>query len=414
MLIEFLGGAREVGRSAILVKSDGASVILDYGVKIQPEPGEFPMLPKNVDAVIPTHGHLDHCGAIPVLAEMKPSVICTKTTAEIMELLLNDFLKVAKINGYPRKFSKDDIRKTMKNTISSEYGKEFCIKDLKFKLYDSGHIPGSSGVLVKSGKKNLYYTGDIKLIAQKLVGGCKLPKEKIDTMIIESTYGDRDHPDDRTREMMFRSEIDEALNANEHVLIPVFAVGRAQEILLHLKGYENYTVLDGMAKEATEIILRNKNSITDHTELRKIYRKVKKIENDKQRKRVMDKPSIIVSTSGMLTGGPAIQYLRKIRDRRDSRIMFVGYQVEGSPGNILLDTNIYKGEEEEFDVRCKISKFDFSSHAGRSELMKIIRKINPKRVLCVHGDSCPDFAKNIEKETGIHAEAPKNGEEINI
>jgi putative mRNA 3-end processing factor len=116
----------------------------------------------------------------------------------------------------------------------------------------------------------------------------------------------------------------------------------------------------------------------------------------------------------MLTGGPAAYYLRHMKNSRDSKVIFVGYQVEGSPGKILFDTNVYKSEEEEYDVRCKITKFDFSSHAGKGELIKIIRKINPRRVLCVHGDSCPEFAQFVEEETGIPSHAPENGDELEI
>ena len=414
MKIRILGGGQEVGRSAIQVQTKNASIIMDYGVKIEPAPGEFPLVPDKVDAIIPTHSHLDHCGAVPVLARHKAPVFTTSATAEMSELLINDFLKIARINQYPQRFTREDARKIMNSIKAVKCEKPFSVKDASIKLFDAGHIPGSAGVLLSSGKKNIFYTGDIKLSAQKLVSGCRLPKEKVSTLIIESTYSDRNHPDVHNRDALFRSEIDEALNMNEHVIIPVFAVGRAQEILLNLKGYENYVALDGMAKEATRIILKNSKCIRNSDELKNIFRKIRKIDNVKQREAALKKPSIIVTTSGMLSGGPVAYYLRKIQSRRDSKVIIVGFQVEGSPGKQLLDTNIYKNENEEFAVRCRITRFDFSSHAGRGELLEIIRKIKPEQVICVHGDKCPQFARDIEREFRIPAFAPKNGDEIEI
>ena len=414
MKLKFLGGAREVGRSGILLDTGKSRILMDYGVKIQPEPGEFPLVPEHVDAIIPTHAHLDHCGAIPMLASTKAPVYATSATSELMGLLLRDFLKIAHIKNYPNRFSRDDLQKSLARVRETRYEKEFAVKDARCKLYDAGHIPGSAGVLVSSGKKNVYYTGDTKMLSQRLVDGCMLPSEKIDTLIIESTYSDRNHPDQASNELAFRHEVDEALNMNEHVLVPSFAVGRAQEMLLTLKNYSNYLVVDGMAKEATEIALRNRMYIRDFEGLRSVYNKCRKIKTEKQRAAALRRPSVIVSTSGMLTGGPSAYYLRKIHDHRDSKVLFVGFQVEGSPGKTLMDTNMYKDDRDEYNVRCKISRFDFSAHAGKDELFSMIRKISPKRVVCVHGDKCPEFASEIRKTLGIDAFAPALGDELEI
>lgn len=414
MKIKFLGGAQEVGRSAIFLDSGKSRIVMDYGVKIQPEPGEFPLRPEKVDAIIPTHAHLDHCGAVPMLVGMNAPVYLTPPTAELMGLLLRDFLKISYAKNYPHRFSKEDMQKSLNSARHVKYGKTFKVKDLECSLHDAGHIPGSSGVLVKCGKKSVFYTGDIKLGSQRLVNGCSLPKEKIETLIIESTYSDRNHPDAKENEAAFLHEVDEALNMGEHVLIPSFAVGRSQEMLLALKNYANYLVLDGMAKEATEIALRNEKYLKQHEELKRVFRKCRKAKTEKQRAAALKRPSVIVSTSGMLTGGPSAYYLRKIYGRKDSRVIFVGFQVEGSPGKILLDTNMYNDGEREYHVRCKIARFDFSSHAGKEELFRIIKTISPKKVFCVHGDNCPQFASEIKKTLGIDAYAPKIGDEMEI
>lgn len=414
MFVEFLGGAQEVGKSAILVNTGKTRIMMDYGVKIQPEPAQFPPVPEKLDAAIPSHCHLDHSGALPLLAGMKIPFYMTKTTFELSKLLLRDFLKVTKLNEDPERFTKDDIAKFAKKTVVTDYNRMFNVKDASCTLYDAGHIPGASGILVKSNGKSLFYTGDTKFNEQMLVKGCSLPREKIDALIIESTYGDREHPDRNTQIRQFRAEIDETLNRGESVIVPVFAVGRSQEILLMLKDYANYIALDGMAKEATEIILRNKKFVNKHADLKKAFKNVKKIKGDLQRSRILKKPGIIVTTSGMLSGGPVSYYIRKMWQRRESRIIIVGFQAENTPGKHLLETGVFLSEGKALDVKCKISRYDFSSHAGKEELLKIVRKTRPGKVMCVHGDNCRSFAKTIKQSLGIPAYAPMNGEMMEI
>jgi len=268
--------------------------------------------------------------------------------------------------------------------------------------------------LLEVENKKIFYTGDIKLESTRLVNGCKLPKENIDVLIIESTYSNRNHPNRIKQEEKFKDEIDQALNNNEIALVPVFAVGRAQEILLILKDYANYIALDGMAKEATEIILGYKKYLSNYMELKKIFNKIKKMKNNKQRDSIIKKPCIIITTAGMLSGGPVVHYIKKIHERKESRIILTGFQVEGTHGKTLLDTGVFKNEDIEIPVRCKISKFDFSSHAGKNELFEIMKKLKPKKVFCVHGDKCKEFAKEIENKFKIDAFAPEIGEEVKI
>lgn len=405
MKIKILGSGREVGRSAILLFHDNFKISLDFGVKLQPEPPSFPIVHKDVDGIIVTHSHLDHSGAIPLL----PNVNCymTELTKKLTKLLLFDFVKVARINNYKIGFSKKDVKLALLNARITE--DKFIIKNIPCNFFDAGHIPGSRSVLLNIEGKNIFYTGDIKLEKQNLIDGCKLPKEEIDILIIESTYGDRDHPNRKEEEERFKSEIDETLNQSGIVLLPTFAVGRAQELLLILKDYSDYIAIDGMAKDATKIIM-NYNLKTSSS-LKKIFKRIKKVNTAKERERIIRKGNrIIITTSGMLNGGPVVYYLKKIYKRKDCKILFTGFQVEGTPGKYLLDTGIFAYQDLEFHVNCPVNRFDFSSHAGKSELFKIIEKLNPKIVICVHGDNCNEFAKDIEKEFGINAFSPNNGE----
>ncbi|MEM7826628.1 MAG: MBL fold metallo-hydrolase [Candidatus Aenigmatarchaeota archaeon] len=412
MFIKLLGGACEVGKSGILINSNSTNFILDYGVKIQPEPPQYPIIPKRVDGIILTHSHLDHSGAIPILPNTP--VYMTGVSSELFELLIRDFMKVAKYRGYPIKFSKDDFKQVMKNIRIVDYEKSFFINNIYCKLFDAGHIPGSASIFMRAEGKNILYTGDIKLKSQRLVNGCILPKEEIDVLIIESTYGDRDHPDRLKQEEKFKSEIDETINQHGVVIVPTFAVGRAQEILLILKDYVNYIALDGMTKDASKIILNNKKYIKNYDELTRIFRKIKKIKNNKERAKLLKKPNIIITTSGMLNGGPVVYYIKKIYNRKDAKILMTGFQIDGTPGKTLLDTGVFMNEDIKLPVRCPVKRFDFSSHAGRSELFDIIKKLNPRQVICVHGDNCDDFAKYIENDLMIPATAPRNGDKIEI
>ena len=414
-LLRFLGGVGEVGKSAVLFDTGKTKILLDYGVKLQPEPPTYPPSVSNVEAVIPTHAHLDHSGAVPILfSKGMPSVVATKPTLDMMDLLIRDFMKVARKKGYSTPFDKNDFKRAQRNYHIVDYGREFFIHDVRVKLCDAGHIPGSACVLLEHQGKTIFYTGDIKLKNQLLVNGCELPKEKIDVLIIESTYADRSHPERSAEERNLKEEIDHTINQEEIVLVPSFAVARAQEMMLMLKDYLNYLVLDGMAKDATEILLRNLRYVKKYDELKKLYGRIRKIRNNAERKKVLRKPCVIISTGGMLNGGPAVFYLKKIRNRRESLLAFVGFQVEGTAGKSVLDTGIYRSEEQEFEVNCRIRKFDFSSHAGRDELIEIIKRIKPKKVVCVHGDKCAEFAREIEREFGIETMAPKEGEELRV
>lgn len=416
MELSFLGGCREVGRSAIMLSTNsGTNLILDYGVELQPEI-RYPLIPKKrIDAVIPTHCHLDHSGAVPILFKKgEPKVYMTDVSFELLDLLMKDFFKVAQRNKRLLRFTKKDYKKMKRNIEVVNYGETVSIGDVECTFYDAGHIPGSMSILLSVEGKNIFYTGDIKLLDTELLRGCKLPKEKIDILITESTYAERDHPPRDEHKKEFRNEIDYALNQNEHALIPVFAVGRAQEMMLVLKGYEKYMVLDGMAKEATRIILRYNKYLRRPGTLGKIFYDIKVIENDKQRRNVLKRPHVILATAGMLSGGPIVYYLKKLKDRKEARLLFVGFQVEDTPGYHVLQTGVYKNEKIEFDIKCKIRKFDFSAHAGRSELLKIIKRLNPERVICVHGERCEEFANDIKEELGVDAIAPTNGDKIKV
>jgi putative mRNA 3-end processing factor len=415
MHIEVLGSGHEVGKSAILVDDNKTKIMLDYGVKLQPEPPTYPLKPKSIDAVILSHAHLDHSGALPILyKKWKQPCFMTDATFELASLLILDSMKVGKMQGYDTPFGKEDFRRMVKHTKLVGYNEKLRIGNFYCSLFDSGHIPGSAGILLDNNKR-IFYTGDIQTMDSHLLHGCQLP-DKADVLITESTYSYKDHLRRDKEEEKFLMSIEEILAKEEVALIPVFAVGRAQEILLILEKYASKIALDGMAKKASDIISYYGYYLRNPKKLKYVLRRVHWIRTDKDRVKALKNYPIIVSSAGMLGGGPAVNYLREIKSKAGSRVLFTGFLVEDSPGWKLIKTSVFENGEEKFDVHCNLQQFEMSAHTDKTGLFDIIKKTRPEKVICVHGESrnCENFAKDIEEKFNIQAFAPKNGEVIKI
>ena len=414
MQIEILGSGHEVGKSAILVSDEKTKIMLDYGVKLQPEPPKYPII-KRTDAVILSHAHLDHSGGLPLLyKKWKQPCFMTDVTFDLASLLLLDSMKVSKIQGYGTPFDKGNFRKMVKYTKLVNYNEVFHIGGFHCSLFDSGHIPGSAGILLNN-KKKVFYTGDIQTMNSHLLRGCQLPS-KVDVLITESTYSYKDHLRREKEEENFLKSIEEILAKEEIALIPVFAVGRAQEILLMLERYAGKIALDGMAKKASDIISYYSHYMRNPKKLKYILKKVHWIRTKEDRSKALKNCPIVVSSAGMLGGGPAVNYLREIKGKTGSRVLFTGFLVEDSPGWKLIKTKIFENAEERFDVHCELHQFEMSAHTDKTGLMNIIKKTRPERVICVHGESkyCENFAKEIQEKLKIDAFAPKNRELIKV
>ncbi len=411
MKLTLLGGGQEVGRSAILVE-DKKSVLLDYGTKIEPSPPQFPMYCRPDFAVL-SHAHLDHCGGTPLLfRQAKTSLYMTDVTMELSTLLLKDAMKVARKEGFYLPFAKQEINKFIRHAKLVNYGERFRLGDFTCQLYDAGHIPGSSGILL-SGKKDVFYTGDVQTTESHLLHGCTLPKSA-DVLVMESTYARKDHPNRRAEEQKLLDYVEEALSNNGSVLLPVFAVGRSQEVLLILEKYADLIAIDGMVRAASEIVGSYGARVKNAKTLRSVLSKVTFIKSIDQRELASKKHPIIISSAGMLGGGPAVHYLRQIKDDANSKVIFTGYLVDGTPGRRLLQSGVFDNTEEHFEVKCELDKLDLSAHTDKTGLYHIIKKLNPGLVVCAHGDNCSGFASDIKEATGIEAVAPANGETLTI
>ncbi|MCK4319704.1 MBL fold metallo-hydrolase [Candidatus Micrarchaeota archaeon] len=387
MKIRFLGGTREVGKSAVLLEEQ--KTLLDCGIKLGKEIGYPELEGAEFEKVGITHAHLDHVGYLPHLFKKgrHVEIYGTKPTKDLAGVLLSDYRRISK------SFSEKDVEDVIKNFHDVEYGE----KKAGMEFFNAGHIMGSAMIRVG----DLLYTGDLNVRGTRLLNGAELGLEA-KTLIIEGTYGNEDMPSRKETERKFINEIKETLDNGGHVLIPSFAVGRGQEVLFILENYIKSGVLpdvkiyvEGMIKKALRIY--RKNVLYGKEE---IWKRILINEEDPFRSRyfhssrrkdkedVFEEPSIIVSTSGMLTGGPVLGYLKRMASNPKNKIIFVGYQAEGTRGREVVEgkKNV-EVDDEEVELKMKIAEVRLSAHAGRNELISFVKGIKGlKRVFLMHGD----------------------------
>ncbi|MEM2637409.1 MAG: MBL fold metallo-hydrolase [Candidatus Korarchaeota archaeon] len=410
MKVNIYGSARTVGGSAILVKNNegDGTVLLDYGVYMRQENPYPPLL--NADITFITHAHLDHSGAIPLLGDMP--IIMTPPTYDSVELLLYDSLKL----NPDAPFGDADIERVLGNTILSTYNRKWNVGGMEISLFPNGHIPGSFGVVIE-GEKTIVYTSDISLRSTQLTREANLPHVDADLLIIESTYFGENHPNRQQEEREFVRKAMEVIERGGIVLVPAFGVARSQEILCILERYSfPYRVyLDGMGKDVAESLMARGSYLRDHKLFKKAMNRPYWMEPRDRRRFRADQPCLIVTTAGMMQGGPVAGYMEHIAFNPENAVFLVGYQVKGTDGRRLLETGMYPIRGKLQKVHAQIEQFVFSCHSDTNDLIKITETYPEAKVVVVHGEEekALKFAEHLQ-DRGRDALAPAFGDVIEI
>ncbi len=453
--ITALGGFREVGRSSLFLQTSNSKILLDCGVNVagNDDKSSYPYLnvPEfvldDLDAVIISHAHLDHSGFLPYLYHYgyDGPVYCTTPTRDLMTLLQLDHIDIAHREDSPLPFNVKHVKKCIKHTITLDYGEVTDIApDIRLTLHNAGHILGSAitHMHIGDGQHNFVYTGDFKFERSRLLEPAVSKFPRIESLVMESTYGGHDdvQPTRNDAEKKLIKTIYHTLERGGKVLVPVFAVGRAQELMIVLEEYMRHGIIeevpiyiDGMIWEANAIHTARPEYLSKDLRdqifhmgrnpfISDVFHKVNGIE--KRRDIVEGEPAIILSTSGMLTGGNSVEYFKWLCEDEKSSLVFVGYQSEGSLGR-----RIQKGWKEiplkedgktnVYNVKMQITTIEgFSGHSDRKQLMDYIRRISPKpeKILVCHGDNYKtlDLASSIYRSYKIETKTPMNLETVRI
>ncbi|HEX7392403.1 MAG TPA: MBL fold metallo-hydrolase [Thermoplasmata archaeon] len=406
---EFLGGGHEVGRLGILLKCPGARLLFDYGMTAT-DPPQYPAPCPPVDFMFLTHSHLDHCGMIPWLtARYDIDVVATPVSREVGVLLMEDSVKIGAAEGYPEPYTSQDIKTTRRRFSDIAFGDTRDAGRLQVVTHSAGHIPGATMYELVDGRTTLI-TGDLHTLETRLVQGAR--PVKCDNLIMESTYSGRNHPPRMKTEYALLKKIDEVADRGGTVIIPSFAVGRTQELMLLLKDSKYEFWLDGMGKKVNKIYSGFPEFVKSGKRLRQAVRRTMEVRNVHARQRAL-KGDVILTTSGMLDGGPVVSYIDAIRDDPKSAILLTGYQVEGSNGRKLLETGTmdFRGVTEK--VECEVLKYDFSAHAGHNELLAFAKGCDPEKIVLMHGDERELLAGDLRAE-GYEVLLPRNGEKFEL
>jgi predicted metal-dependent RNase len=435
--LSFLGGSREVGKSCVMVEAAGKTILLDCGVKLGKK-HLFPQIkqPRDIDLILISHAHLDHVGYLPFLFRdgCRAKIITTKPTRDLSQLLLSDYLKVAKIKG-EAPYSHKDIINVLKHMEFLRYRERKRIKDVEVRLFNAGHILGSAVLQLTAEGKRIVYTGDMSYRATKLMDHADRDIEKPDIFITETTYGSRNDiiPSLKENTKRLASSVKETLKRGGQVLIPAFGVGRSQEILYLLENLvrskaipEIPIFMDGMVKKACKIYRQNILFLKEEVTMRILISgedpfksKYFRLPSTKDKRDVLGAgPAVIVASSGMLTGGPSVFYLSKLVENPLNTVILVGYQVKGTMGRFLQDgEDTLNINNEEYKVKTHVDSVHFSAHADYQQLMNFINEIpRPGRVFTMHGDDgrCEEFAEAVTKKMKVEATAPENGEAYEV
>ncbi|MBU2561061.1 MAG: beta-CASP ribonuclease aCPSF1 [Nanoarchaeota archaeon] len=453
--VTYLGGARQVGRSCLFLQTPESRVLLDCGINVASDNEAYPMLEApefkidELDAVVVTHAHLDHSGLVPWLFKMgyRGPVYCTLPTRDIMALLQLDMVKIMRSEGKDPIFTSEEVREMVKHTICPDYDEVTDITpDVRMTLYNAGHMLGSAMVHlhVGNGLHNLLYTADMKYARTRLLEQAETKFPRLETLMIESTYGGKDNilPPVRDQDLLLKQIVKDTVARKGKILMPTLGSGRAQEVMLlieemiRLKEIEPMPVyIDGMVWDITAIHTAYPEFLNSAVR-KQIFHKdnnpflspiFKRIGSPKERQQVIEETGscLIVATSGMLVGGPSVEYLKALSDNPHNSLVFSCYQPEGSLGKRIREGEKEivmrvdsSGKPDILNIKMEVHKIEITGHSDRRELMNFLTRCQPrpKKVIINHGENtrCLDLASSIHRQFRIETMAPRNLEAVRI
>lgn len=425
MKLVFHGAAKEVGRSCIELQTQGDRYLLDAGIKFKEWGFAYPEKVINlpdIDGLLVSHAHLDHTGALPLFEHYNIicPVFCTKMTYILTKVLLKDSYKIARIKNLHPAYTKVDLEKLQKGVRFVKYDRMYKHRKMSFSFLNAGHVPGSAMILIEAEGKKILYTGDFRLNTTELMKGATLTNEDIDVLIMETTYGARELPERQKLKKEFLDKIEEVIARGGSVLIPVFSLGRAQDVLLMLaeRKINAPIYFDGMCKKVTNRILNIEDPYLNKTTIlaEMFNHKVIHIGSDRHRKRVMERQGVFVTSSGMLQGGPVLEYLAEMWHDPKNAVLLTGYQCKHTNGQTLLDEGYVYLDGWRTYVKSEVVKYDFSGHADQSELKELIKRIHPKKLILQHGDeeAVSNIAAWALNNTHSKVYAPNLNDEIEL
>jgi predicted metal-dependent RNase len=418
MRITFYGGAGEVGRSCILLEEGKRNLMMDCGIKLG-EKTEYPLIDdselKRIHDIAITHAHLDHAGYLPHVysKKAKPRIWMTKPTRDLIGVLLPDYHRLHYKEKETRKlFSIKDVNGILQDAKIVE-PQQPVNADFNISFHNAGHIMGSSMIKIEEAG-GIIYSGDICMRKTRVLEPAKSGLEA-KTLILETTYGRKDEiiPSYKDSAAKLIKSINQTLKEGGHVIIPSFAVGRAQEVLMLLDDYmrsgaltQSKIYIEGMIGKVMRIYRHNAYYANEDIKKRILMSEDDPFKSEafahsrsKEKKDVLKEPCIIVSTSGMLSGGPVMFYLEKLGNDPKNKMIFVGYQAPGTRGRKVLEgeKKIQIGEKV-IDIKMKIENVRMSGHADYNELIQFVRSIKGlKKIFLVHGEET-DLAPALEKK----------------
>ncbi len=449
MKLYFLGGADEVGASCTLVEIEGRRILVDAGIRMGAAPGahlpNFSVLDEvgSPEEVLLTHAHTDHTGALPVLVPGLPAGVrirCTPPTQAITRVLLTDAVKIMEQRGegdgelplYPPEAVDVSLGRMAYVPFLSTV--PICDGALKATWIPAGHILGAASIYIEGRRESLLMTGDVSVANQQTISGMAVPQCRPDVVVMESTYGNRQHADRAQQETALALRVAEAIQAGGKVLIPAFAVGRAQEVILvlsramrrgHVPAFPVF--VDGMVRSVNAVYTAFPEDLAPPLRRRVLKgedafysESVSAVAVPADREQVLEgPPCCIVASSGMLIGGASSFYAQRLVGGAENLIAITGYQDEESPGRALLA--LAQAPEgagraltlngQRVGVACQVETYSLSAHADSGELASLVRRLSPRSVYLVHGDGDARAALasvlDLHLPEGVHL--PENG-----